>query len=55
MYQGKDFLGHMVVFLLVLCEISILFSTVTVPIHILNNQCTTTLYILANIYDLCSF
>ena len=33
-------LGHMVVLLLVLWEISIVFSTVTAPIHILNNQCT---------------
>ena len=40
MYQGKELLGHMVVLLLVLWEISILFSTVTAPIHILNNRCT---------------
>ena len=40
MYQGKELLGHMVVLLLVLWEISILFSTVTAPVHLLNNQCT---------------
>ena len=56
-YQGEGFLVHVEVPLLVVWEIFILCSTVTVPIYILINsvQGFSLLHIFANILYFCSF
>ena len=53
-FPGVEFLDHMVVLFLFFWEISILFSTVAVPIYVTSNstQGFPFLHILTNIYEL---